>query len=147
MEKVKTICDHVATITKSIVGKTIQICQRVSSLIKNCYYKITSELRKKTTLKSLPVERELLKVEVPKKKKITLDYFNPQAKEVKFAANFINWSPIPMEKKNGLWSTLELSPGQYLYKFIVDNQWIKDPKNTKTQPDGFGGLNSVLEVI
>ena len=39
-----------------------------------------------------------------------------------------------------------LQPGSYQYKYIVDGNWIKDPSNPKSAPDGFGGQNSVIDV-
>ncbi|GAB4407398.1 MAG: hypothetical protein Fur0044_00260 [Anaerolineae bacterium] len=40
-----------------------------------------------------------------------------------------------------------LAPGQYAYKFLVDNtHWLDDPVNPQKIPDGLGGLNSLLVV-
>lgn len=39
---------------------------------------------------------------------------------------------------------LELPPGTYAYKLIVDGQWMEDPNATVTTPDGVGGQNSAL---
>ena len=39
-----------------------------------------------------------------------------------------------------------LAAGTYQYKFIVNGVWKADPANPSTTPDGFGGVNSVLEV-
>ena len=41
---------------------------------------------------------------------------------------------------------LQLKPGTYQYKFVVDGRWYKDPDNPDTAPDGFGGQNSVIVV-
>lgn len=49
----------------------------------------------------------------------------------------------------GRWSvtTLVEPVGRHLYKLIVDGTvWIADPSNPVSEPDGFGGTNSVLEV-
>ncbi|MFO7653503.1 MAG: alpha-amylase family glycosyl hydrolase [Candidatus Krumholzibacteriia bacterium] len=43
-------------------------------------------------------------------------------------------------------ATLALAPGSYQYKYVVDGQWHQDPANPASQPDGFGGQNSVVEV-
>jgi len=42
--------------------------------------------------------------------------------------------------------TLPLAPGTYQYKFVVDGNWLQDPKNPEGTDDGFGGQNSVLTV-
>lgn len=40
-----------------------------------------------------------------------------------------------------------LDPGTYSYKFVIDEKdWVTDPGNPRTMPDGFGGQNSVLTV-
>ncbi|MCK4415077.1 MAG: alpha amylase N-terminal ig-like domain-containing protein [Candidatus Eisenbacteria sp.] len=42
--------------------------------------------------------------------------------------------------------TLELAPGRYEYKFVVDGNWTTDMKAGAFGPDGFGGQNSVVVV-
>ena len=38
-----------------------------------------------------------------------------------------------------------LPPGRHLYKFIVDGQyWVEDEANPRTEPDSYGGTNSVF---
>ena len=41
---------------------------------------------------------------------------------------------------------VELEPGQYQYKFIVDGQWILDPANPNKETDLQGNDNSVIKV-
>ncbi len=50
-----------------------------------------------------------------------------------------------MEKdKNGVWTkTIKLEPGSYLYKFVVDGNWVADPFG-KSAGDDYG--NSIIEV-
>jgi hypothetical protein len=47
-----------------------------------------------------------------------------------------------------LWSLSQKLPlGTHQYKLVLDEKdWIRDPANPSTAPDGFGGLNSVLTV-
>jgi hypothetical protein len=41
----------------------------------------------------------------------------------------------------------KLPVGTHTYKLVLDeSEWITDPSNPSTQPDGFGGQNSVLTV-
>lgn len=48
---------------------------------------------------------------------------------------------------DGIWEVeLDLEPGKYLYKFIVDGTWIRDPANDHKEDDGYGKFNSVIEV-
>ena len=92
--------------------------------------------------------REKTKTEVLKKIKYTFKYHNLKAKEVNVAMDFDDWNIRPMtRRKEGNWyATIEVSPGKYAYKFIVDGEWAKDHKNLKSQPDGYGGESSVLEI-
>ncbi len=55
---------------------------------------------------------------------------------------------IPMTKVGAEWSaTLPVKDGQVIvYKLVVDGNWIADPANPKTSPDGYGMQNSVLRV-
>jgi hypothetical protein len=49
--------------------------------------------------------------------------------------------------ENGMWSkTVSLTPGEYQYKFIVDDMWVEDKNNPRLTKDPFGGRNSVIEI-
>ena len=81
--------------------------------------------------------------------KVVFRYENPNAEEVYIAGEFNNWNKntTPMKKSAGLFiAELDLAPGKYLYKFVVDGNWIADPYNPNTTPDGYGGINSVVTV-
>ncbi len=69
------------------------------------------------------------------------------AREVRLAGSFNNWTPRPMRKRYGRFVAVEdLAPGEYEYKLIVDGRWVLDPDNTRSVPNQFGGLNSLLVV-
>ena len=73
----------------------------------------------------------------------------PEANKVVVTGTFLNWNPqgIEMEKRDGSWfAEIELKPGEYEYKFIVDGTWVEDPDNPRKVPDGFGGFNSEFEL-
>lgn len=73
----------------------------------------------------------------------------PGAGKVCLAGEFNSWSDSasPMKNENGAWTLkLDLAPGSYQYKFVVDGQWKQDAANPAAAPDGFGGNNSVLTV-
>ena len=65
------------------------------------------------------------------------------AKSVFLAGSFNDWNPqsTPMEQTAaGRWETaLELTPGRYEYKFIVDGNWCCEPG----REDGAGCPNCV----
>jgi chromosome partitioning protein len=75
----------------------------------------------------------------------------PRAGSVQVAGDFNNWQPeqTPMLKvgESGVWQTeMNLSPGRYRYRLVVDGQWQQDPYNELTELNPFGGFNSVIEV-
>jgi chromosome partitioning protein len=75
----------------------------------------------------------------------------PAARTVRLTGEFINWSPegIRMEKdgEDGLWkAAVDLEPGEYEYRFIIDGVWIKDPRNVDSVLNEFGQENSLLIV-
>lgn len=70
---------------------------------------------------------------------------------VYLAGTFNNWSPsqdlMRDQDGDGIWEiTLELEPGQYQYKFVIDGSWKEDPSSKEYVDDGYGGKNSVLDV-
>ena len=50
-------------------------------------------------------------------------------------------------QRNGAWkATVAVSPGQHEYRFIVDGQWVDDPKCDTRKPNPFGGENCTRVV-
>ncbi|MHC1774466.1 MAG: glycogen-binding domain-containing protein [Lentimicrobium sp.] len=71
------------------------------------------------------------------------------AKRVLVTGSFNGWSTsgYQMEMKDGLWTyELNLKPGKYTYKFIVDGQWMIDPANDDWEGNWEGTGNSVLWI-
>jgi hypothetical protein len=72
------------------------------------------------------------------------------------AGSFNGWAPTeaqggwPMRWVPALGRYLlkrDLADGRHSYKLVVDGaQWVADPTNPTSEPDGYGGVNSVLEV-
>jgi 1,4-alpha-glucan branching enzyme len=87
---------------------------------------------------------------VTKAKKIAFQLNAVNANTVALTGDFNAWSPagLKMKKeKTGIWKTeLELNPGRYEYKFVVDGKWWTDPANKHTAINSFGDVNSVIEV-
>lgn len=81
---------------------------------------------------------------------IKFTYHDPEAGEVFLAGSFNGWSTsaTPMRRlESGNWvATVQLGPGKHEYKFVVDGAWITDFDNPDTQPDPYGGVNSIVEV-
>jgi hypothetical protein len=53
------------------------------------------------------------------------------------------------DNADGEWTLYyPLGPGTYAYKFLVDGKnWIADPWNPLSEPDGFNGRNSLIKLL
>jgi len=86
----------------------------------------------------------------PLKVKVPFVLAKPEAKFVSLSGDFNGWSAngTPMKQHSpGRWeATIDLPPGRYQYKFIMDGQWIPDPLARENVRNPHGTLNSVVEV-
>ena len=84
-------------------------------------------------------------------KKILFSVLAPKAKDVMLVGDFTSWQarPLPMDRmkprSRTFAATVDLPPGTYQYKFIVDGEWMEDP-GAESAPNQFGTLNSVITV-
>lgn len=72
----------------------------------------------------------------------------PHAQQVCVTGEFTGWSfeGVVLDRDDGgMWSgVLEIPPGSYEYRFIVDGVWVKDPNNSESVINEFGQENSVV---
>jgi len=72
------------------------------------------------------------------------------AKRVSLAGSFNNWSTKKISAKKdskGNWMVkLNLKPGTYEYKFVVDGSWLNDPNSSRSVSNTFGTQNSIIEI-
>ena len=72
------------------------------------------------------------------------------AQEVALAGDFNGWAPATTLLKSfgdGAWSVvLELAPGEYQYRLVVDGQWRDHSEAKRRVPNPFGTENCVLTV-
>jgi len=69
------------------------------------------------------------------------------AKQVALAGDFNDWKPAALRKRDGAYTaTVQLRPGTYQYKFVVDGAWIVDPDNNQWALSAMGTINSVAVV-
>ncbi|HEX7896880.1 MAG TPA: isoamylase early set domain-containing protein [Planctomycetota bacterium] len=84
------------------------------------------------------------------RKKVTLGIKAPDAREVLLTGDFTDWDKDGIRlarRANGEWSaTMELAPGEYQYRLLVDGEWRDHPESEKRVPNPFGGTNCVLVV-
>ncbi|MFH1199393.1 MAG: isoamylase early set domain-containing protein [Candidatus Omnitrophota bacterium] len=89
-------------------------------------------------------------IKVLKEKSTELKLFAPKAKKVSLAGNFNGWDTKSLTAKKdakGNWTVkLDLKPGQYEYKFMVDGSWLTDPHCSSYTNNSFGTQNCLLEV-
>ena len=81
---------------------------------------------------------------------VRFEYRNGGARTVSLAGSFNDWRPEKMELiplGGGTWAKdLQLAPGTYEYRLVVDGQWLTDPSATEITPNPFGGQNSIKRV-
>ena len=82
---------------------------------------------------------------------VTFTYDDPSANAVSVVGSFNGWSPDThrlQKTADGHWEvTLSLAPGRYSYRFLIDQKkHVLDPSTPMTEPDGYGGKNSVVVV-
>jgi len=84
-------------------------------------------------------------------KRILFSLLARKAKDVQLVADFTDWEarPIIMDRmkprSRTFGAVVDLPPGTYQYKFIVDGEWVEDPKAESVAND-FGTSNSVITV-
>jgi len=80
----------------------------------------------------------------------TFTFNAPDALSVMLVGDFTHWqaNPIPMHKQpDGLWHVaVELPPGRYHYRFLVDGEWRDDPECTLRVRNPYGSQNCVRQV-
>jgi len=83
---------------------------------------------------------------------ILFTFYDPtqQVRQVSLVGSFNHWDPRrhPLQSPlPGVWQVAipPLPPGEYRYKFYLDDAWLNDPENPNRVEDGYGGFSSFLE--
>ena len=75
---------------------------------------------------------------------------DPTARRVYLAGDFNDWDPedrrMVKVRDGSFRANLELEPGTYQYKFVVDGEWMPDPSAREQVPNEHGTTNSVIRV-
>lgn len=83
-------------------------------------------------------------------KGVLFEYYAPRATSVQLAGTFNEWnlSNCPLKKEEGGWwrVTVNLVPGRYEYRYLVDGSWENDQRPVVCVPNPFGTWNCVVEV-
>jgi 1,4-alpha-glucan branching enzyme len=74
-------------------------------------------------------------------------FFRPDATAVALAADFNDWTQLPMRRgAHGWWTLeLELEPGEYRFRYVADGEWYTDFASNGVEV-GKLGWNSILVV-
>lgn len=78
-------------------------------------------------------------------------YVAPQATSVAVAGDFNEWAEGGFNLRDpdgdGVWSGYTaVSPGLHKYMFVVDGEWVTDPRAERYVDDGFGNQNALISV-
>ena len=87
-------------------------------------------------------------------REVVIQFRDRRATDVRVAGDFNGWVPdkdvrsmVQTEGSNRIWTkVLNLPPGTYEYRYVVDGEWREDPGNPRAVPGPVGGRNSVLVV-
>ena len=95
----------------------------------------------------------VLKQTVPDTVLVHLAIEAPSASRVAVAGDWNGWDPsrdrLSDPDGDGVWEKkIRIQRGrEYRYQFIIDDErWIPDPESPLQVDDGFGGINSVLQI-
>ena len=73
----------------------------------------------------------------------------PSPTRVFLVGDFNDWNPnakrMVRSKDGSFRARLQLTPGDYEFRFLVDGQWVSDP-TTEQQQNPFGSSNSIVRV-
>lgn len=85
-----------------------------------------------------------------RKKKVEFVLHASEAKTVAVAGTFNGWDAArtPLKRGgDGTWkASVSLPTGRHEYRFVVDDQWVSDPKAKETVTNPHGSDNLVLIV-
>ena len=86
----------------------------------------------------------------PARRSIQFTLEDAPGRQVFVAGCFSNWEPkhkLTDREGRGVYTArIQLAPGEYQYKFVVDGEWRLDAANPNFVPNSFGTLNSLLKV-
>jgi chromosome partitioning protein len=107
------------------------------------YLAIPAELEAEGTSSAIDTPRE-----------VVVRFRDASAGDVRIAGDFNGWVPdkgvrsmIESEGQVRVWTkVLNLEPGTYQYRYIVDGEWREDPSNPESTPGPAGQPNSILHV-
>ncbi|MCP5066453.1 MAG: AAA family ATPase [bacterium] len=103
---------------------------------------------------SAPIDEELATESQGQEREVVVRFCDAGATDVRIAGDFNGWVPdkdvrslVRADGADRVWTKiLNLPPGTYHYRYVVDGKWREDPDNPHAVPGPVGGRNSVLVV-
>ena len=97
---------------------------------------------------------QAIALEPASSREVVVRFRDERATDVRIAGDFNGWVPdkgvrslIEAEGETRIWTKiLQLAPGRYQYRYVVDGEWREDPENPEGVASHVGGRNSVLVV-
>lgn len=93
---------------------------------------------------------EMVKEALPKMNEFVFSLRAPEAKTVFIAGDFNGWAlddASRMQQENGTWKKkVNLSPGKYHYRFVIDGVWAEDENNPVKEKNPYGSTDSLIEI-
>ena len=93
---------------------------------------------------------KVLEGEMKNLKRVDFSLLASDAQDVSLAGDFNGWdknSHLLKKDSNGMWKiNIDLMPGSYEYRFLVDGEWKNDPNCTTFAPNPFGGNNCIITL-
>jgi len=86
----------------------------------------------------------------PPSGKVRFEFVHSTARRVSVVGTFNGWNADVDQmtlRESGNWvKELELPPGTYEYRYVVDGEWVQDPRAEHSVINPFGERNSLLSV-
>jgi chromosome partitioning protein len=87
-------------------------------------------------------------------REVVVRFRDSNASDVRIAGDFNGWVPdkgvrslIESDGESRVWTKiLQLPPGTYHYRYVVDGEWREDPENPEAVTSSVGSRNSVMVV-
>jgi chromosome partitioning protein len=156
---------HSAELTDTFISHTVRLKEAAArgvsifqldrqSKAARQFHALARELIEKTAkIETADMEQWMEKLHGPKRvsEGVLFALDHPQATHVAVTGEFANWSregiSMRRDPEDGLWKiVLDIQPGEYEYRFIVDGVWMRDPSNNDYIRNEFGQENSLLIV-
>ncbi len=111
---------------------------------------IKSTAKTKPAAKSTATQTKSTATKKKPSPSIEFKLYAPDAQEVFLVGEFNNWDPAAAKmrrfKDGTCKKSVQLKPGRYEYRFLVDGQWWTDPNNGERVSNPYGEENSVITV-